>query len=250
LSHFARLAPSSARRSPIGEGCAIIPFVDVSLPKTYAPVADSVLAFIAEADLRIEQLYRDHVIPAFVPSDFERVFGALRAVADGNLATGERFCEWGCGIGANVGLASMLGFIAGGIEIEPLLIAAAREMANDFDLDAEFIHGSFVPDESDDCLDSGEVFSWLSNRRGQAPEDFGFGPADVDVFFYYPWTDEEKLIPALIDRHAGVGALLLTYHGGEDMRLRRKVADRASRRARNRRRKNNSASRGGHRTSS
>jgi hypothetical protein len=201
----------------------------VPLPKTYPPVPDDVVAFVAEADLRIEQLYREHVIPAFVPSNFERVYGALQAIADGNLATGERFCEWGSGIGANVNLATMLGFIAGGIEIEPLLVAAARQMAEDYNLDSEFIHGSFVPDESDECLDDGEVFSWLSNRRGQTPDDFGFGPADVDLFFCYPWTDEENLIPALIERHAGVGALLLTYHGGDDMRLRRKVSDPATR---------------------
>ncbi len=215
--------------SPLGEGRAIIPFIDVPLPKDYPPVPADVVSFVAEADLRIEQLYREHVIPAFVPSNFERVYGALQAIAESNLTTGERFCEWGCGIGANVNLAAMLGFIAGGIEIEPLLVETAREMAAEYNLDSEFIHGSFVPEESDECLDDGEVFSWLSNRRGQSPDDFGFGPSDVDLFFCYPWTDEETLIPALIDRHAGVGALLLTFHGGDDMRLRRKIADPESR---------------------
>lgn len=217
------------------EGCETIPFIEVKLPESYPPVPDNVAAFIDEADARIVQLRENHLIPAFVPSNFERVFGALQAIADGNLATGNRFCEWGSGIGANVNLATMLGFIGGGIEIEPLLIEAARKMASDYNLDSEFIHGSFVPAESDECLDAGDVFAWLSERSGESPDDFGFGPTDVDLFYCYPWTDEENLIPALIDRHAGVGALLLTYHGGDDMRLRRKVADGRSRAKKRRR---------------
>jgi hypothetical protein len=196
-----------------------------------------VLKFVDEADARIVQLSQDHFIPAFIPSNFERVYCALRAVAEGHLATGPRFCEWGCGIGANVNLAAMLGFIAGGIEIEPLLVDVARSMAADHNLDSEFIHGSFVPEESDECLDEGEVFAWLSERCGDSPDEFGFGPSDVDVFFCYPWSDEENLIPALIDRHASEGALLLTYHGVDDMRLRRKVSDPDHRRKKKMRRR-------------
>ena len=43
------------------------------------------------------------------------------------------------------------------------------------------------------------------------------------MIFAYPWPDEEQLIEALLERHAGEGALLLTNHGGQDLRLRRKV---------------------------
>ena len=48
-------------------------------------------------------------------------------------------------------------------------------------------------------------------------------PADFDVIFAYPWPDEERLIRTLFDRLAGVGAKLLTYHGGDDFQLRRKI---------------------------
>ncbi|MFL5328997.1 MAG: hypothetical protein ACJ8C4_08775 [Gemmataceae bacterium] len=224
-------SPNSANCD--GQGC-IISLIEVALPAG-TRVPQDAIALIAEADRRIEQLWDQHVIPAFVPSDFELVYLALQGIADHGLATGERFCEWGSGIGANVCLAAMLGFEAAGIEIEPLLVAAARELAHDFDLSAEFIQGSFVPADSHACLDAGETFAWLSFQSGQCPEHAGFGPADVDVFFCYPWTDEESLIPALFDRHAGVGALLLTYRGGDDLLLRRKVSSTRRKKMRSRR---------------
>ena len=50
----------------------------------------------------------------------------------------------------------------------------------------------------------------------------GFGPADFDVIFAFPWPDEEDVIPALFDRYAVRGAVLVTYHEGESFRVRRK----------------------------
>jgi hypothetical protein len=48
----------------------------------------------------------------------------------------------------------------------------------------------------------------------------------MDVVFAYPWPDEESVTGELFDRYAGAGALLVTYHGGDDFRLRRKAARR------------------------
>jgi hypothetical protein len=181
------------------------------------------LDLIGDADQRITELLRSRRFPAFIPSDFELVAKALEAITDDHLATGHRFCEWGCGLGPNVCIASLLGFDAAGIEIELELVEQARQLAADHHIDPEFIHGSFVPDGSDELLDRGGAFAWLSQRHVLASEDFGFGPDETDVIFAFPWTDEERLIPDLFDRHAGEGALLLTYHGGDGVRLRRKV---------------------------
>ena len=38
----------------------------------------------------------------------------------------------------------------------------------------------------------------------------------------YPWRDEESALGQLFEPHAGASALLVTHHGGEDFRLRRK----------------------------
>ena len=48
-------------------------------------------------------------------------------------------------------------------------------------------------------------------------------PDDFDVVFAYPWPGEEQVIFDLFDDCAAVGALLLTYHGINDLRLQRKV---------------------------
>ena len=53
------------------------------------------------------------------------------------------------------------------------------------------------------------------------------GVADFNVIFAYPWPDEEVITEKLFEQHAGAGAVLVTYHGGDEIRLRRKKAQRA-----------------------
>jgi hypothetical protein len=48
-------------------------------------------------------------------------------------------------------------------------------------------------------------------------------PDDFDVVFAYPWPGEEQVIFDLFAGSTAVGALLLTYHGLEGLRLHRKV---------------------------
>ncbi|MBX7102720.1 MAG: hypothetical protein K1X57_01475 [Gemmataceae bacterium] len=205
-----------------GERSAIIAVVDVALPALAGNVSSEIQTLIGDADRRIAELIRSRRFPAFIPSDFELVAKALEAITDEHLATGQRFCEWGCGLGPNVCIASLLGFDATGIEIELELVEQARQLAADHHIDSEFIHGSFVPEGSDELLDRGGTFAWLSQRHVPASENF-VNPDETDVVFAFPWTDEEGLIPDLFNRHAGEGALLLTYHGCDGVRLRRKV---------------------------
>jgi hypothetical protein len=185
---------------------------EISLPR-------AVRAFLREADRRIERFRRDHHFPGFVPSDYAKAYAALRTLAAGDLAPGRLFCEWGSGFGVVACLAAMLDFEASGIEIEEDLVDAARQLAEDFDLPVEFACGSFLPAQGDACLDSGDGFAWLTTHEGRAHEELGLAPADFDVIFAYPWPDEERLIRTLFERHAGVGAKLLTYHGGDDFQL-------------------------------
>jgi hypothetical protein len=115
----------------------------------------------------------------------------------------------------------MLDFDACGIEIQPELVDAARELADEFGLPVEFVRGSFIPPGGDACLGDGE-FAWLTTDEDGSQEELGLGPDAFDVIFAYPWPDEERAVAALFERHAAAGALLLTYHSGEDVRLRRK----------------------------
>ena len=58
----------------------------------------------------------------------------------------------------------------------------------------------------------------------------GLTPDDLDVVYAYPWPDEEAVTAELFERYAGTGAILLTYHGGDGIRARRKVDKRRRRR--------------------
>jgi hypothetical protein len=200
-----------------------IPLVDLCLPADGSALPGDVRALLREADRRIEQLWKRRRVPGFIPSDFVRVYRVLRAVAEGDVAPGQVFCEWGSGLGVVACLAAMLDFDARGIEIEEELVDAARRLADDFGLSVEFLHGSFIPAGSEDCLDGTGGFAWLTPHCAGIPEEPGVDPADVDVVFAYPWPDEEQVIAALFERHAGTGAVLVTYHGHDDLRLRRKV---------------------------
>src|SRR5262245_60803488 len=108
--------------------------IDVRLPSEVPAIPADVERYLREAERRIVQFQQSAHIPGFVPSDYYRVYGVLRAIAEQSEAPGQRFCEWGSGFGVVAGLAAFLGFEAWGIEIEAELVEAARTLAADFEL--------------------------------------------------------------------------------------------------------------------
>jgi len=200
-----------------------MPLADLDLVIASAPVPRDVRSFLREAERRIERFQIDCRVPGFVPSDFERTFATLRALAEAELSPGNLFCEWGSGFGVVACLAAMLDFDACGIEIEGELVDAARQLADDFDLPVEFVRGSFIPRGGEAYVDTRDGFSWLTTDTSGAHEELGIGPDDFDVIFAYPWPDEEGVTEKLFQRYARLGAVLVTYHGGEVLRLRRKI---------------------------
>jgi hypothetical protein len=143
-------------------------------------------------------------------------------LAEAGLAPGDRFCEWGSGLGVVCCLAEMAGFRACGVEARGRLVRQARRLAADFDLAAEFARGSFVPAGEGGLLE-GQEFAWLSRGGRCGHEALGADPDEFDLIYAYPWPDEERLIGEIFESRARPGALLLTYHGGSGMRLRRKA---------------------------
>lgn len=193
------------------------------LPSARIALPQEIREFLREADQRIEAFAQDRLVPGFVPSDFPTVYQALRNLTGSGLATGPRFCEWGSGFGVVTCLAAWLGLEAYGIEIDGDLVRAARQLAADFGVRAEFLQDSFIPPGSERSLDAGEVAAWLTVQPSTVHEEWGLDPEDFDLIFAYPWPDEEQVIDDLFQRHAAPGALLLTYHGREEVRLRRKI---------------------------
>ena len=193
--------------------------IDLPLPPADGRVPGDVRAFLRDADRRIRRFQRRQHVPGFVAGDYARAYGVLRAVAD--VAPGALFCEWGSGFGVVTCLAAMLEFDACGIEVEADLVDAARRLADDYELPAEFAAGSYLP-RGAAAHTADRAFGWLATDADDAHADLGLAPADFGVIFAYPWPDEEALTTELFERYAGPDALLLSHHGGEEFRLRRK----------------------------
>ncbi len=207
-----------------------MPLVTLDLPIAESEVPSDVTSLIREAERRIERFQLDGRVPGFVPSDFTRVYGILRALAEADLAPGKLFCEWGSGFGVVACLAALLEFDACGIEIDRELVYAGQELAADFDLPVEFVCGSFIPRGAKVSVNTDGGFAWLTTESDSAHDELGLATDDFSIIFAYPWPDEEPVIEDLFDRYAAVGAILVTYHGGSDFLVRQKTQRRASRR--------------------
>jgi len=197
--------------------------VDVELELSEAAIPPAVSKLLVDAQQRIADLDTEKLIAAFVPSDFELVYRALVSIQSHRLATGRRFIEWGSGLGIITCLAEGIGFDAVGIEIEPRLVDIAESIAADHGTAVQFARGSFVPREAEPQLDQLSDITWLTTSGLDGYEELELEPDDFDVVFAYPWPGEEQVIFDLFAEFAAVGALLLTYHGQEGVRLQRKV---------------------------
>lgn len=190
------------------------------------PLPDRVVALLDDADERIDSFqfeHRDTPVAAFVPSDFVLAYQSLAAIASLNLAPGRRFMEWGSGVGVVTCLAAMLGYDAIGIEIEDDLVDVSRELASDHAVDAEFVAGSFVPLDEVDLFDLTGDFNWVRTDAVSAYDELDLEPDDFDVVYCYPWPGEEALSEELFAHCCATGSLLLSYHGRDGMRLRRRM---------------------------
>lgn len=210
-----------------------MPLIDIPINIRERRLPRDVAEFLDEATARIESFIADRPvrITGFVPSDFEFVYGALEAVAEQDLATGDVFCEWGSGFGVVAMLASLLEFQAYGIEIEPGLVDGARLLAEDYDLPVDFVTGSFVPSGGETIVEEfyGNEDLWLSGHVDDAYQNLGMSPRDFDVIYAFPWPGEEDVISNLFDEFAAVGSLLLTFGQIEGVRVRRKVVRKQNR---------------------
>ena len=199
--------------------------VEVELEPAKETVPADVAALLADAQVRLAQFDArfQASIPGFVPCDFEQVYHALAQVQSRQLAAGQRFIEWGSGIGVVACLAAMLDFDAVGIEIEPPLVEIAESLAADHGIAVQFACGSYVPDGAEPFVDTAGDVTWLRTDRPSSYIDLDLEPEDFDIVFAYPWPGEEQLIFDLFTRCAATGSLLLTYLGQDGLRLQRKV---------------------------
>lgn len=199
--------------------------IEIDEPLTDADhLPEAVRRLIDDGTQRIrDYMDRGEAEPGFVPSDFLLVYQTLAFIERRGIATGSAFCEWGSGFGVVACLASQLGFDTSGIEIEPELIEHAQDLADDHDINVEYVCGSFVPTSGESITDTTTDMAWLRSGGSSGYDELGQDIDDFDIIFAYPWPGEEQTIANLFDQFAARGALLVTYHGMDAMLVRRKV---------------------------
>ncbi|MFO0902959.1 MAG: hypothetical protein U0939_08175 [Pirellulales bacterium] len=202
--------------------------IPIELPDFTAapPPSPKAMRLLEEADRRIDDFVhrrRGPLIHGFVPSDFRMVDACLNWIVKRQLASGHAFCEWGSGFGVITLLAALHDFDACGIEVEELLVEQARQLADDFEISAQFGHGSAIPPGKSRLEKYLVEQSLVDTDSPDAYDEIGLEIDDFDIVFVFPWPGEEGFWERLFHQCASDGALLLTYHGLNDLRLQRRV---------------------------
>lgn len=205
-----------------------MPLTPVQLDWETRPLpGEDELGLVEDAQERIERFFHRRTaaqaIPSFVACDFIMVGRALDAVIDAGLAPGPVFCEWGAGFAVVAGLAALAGLESYAIEINRDLVDQAERLMRDQGIDLTIAQGSLVPEGGDEIVDDMAQQAWLLTNEHPAYDELGLDPTDFDIIFAYPWPGEEDLIEALFEAFAAEGALLLTYHGMNEIKLQRKT---------------------------
>lgn len=187
--------------------------------------------FLAEADRRCDSFFEsgaNKTLPAFVPANYELVYQALAALQEEGCLLGNRFCEWGSGLGTATCLAALLGFEAYGVEIEAELVQCARALAEDCEIEARFLQTSFLPEGYDfQNTQGGRELSMppRARRRAALYPDVDWELEDIDLFYVYPWPGEQEATLELFDAVAADGAYLICYYGENEICIYRKYLD-------------------------
>ena len=103
------------------------------------------------------------------------------------------------------------------------LHAGIQALADEHGMTAPFACGSFVPRGATPRLEMPDDVAWLATGGPDGYEELEMEPDEFDIVFAYPWPGEEQVIFDLFAGSAAVGALLLTYHGQDGLKLHRKV---------------------------
>lgn len=203
----------------------------IELSREPRPLAGRIEELLVEAERRREAFYAEGLglrYPKYVPSDPRVVASAMAELREGGQLRGELFCEWGCGFGIATGMAALLGFDAVGIEFEPELAERAAELNEDLGIEVEILNESYLPEgyESVEGVGGKDLIvpedTEMTGTEGRHPSYEGLDPAEVDLFFVYPYPDEEDFMRDLFEELAEVDAVLLMYQGEGEIAAWRK----------------------------
>ena len=143
----------------------------------------------------------------FVAADYEKVLETLIRLREPGL----RFLEWGSATGVITIMADLLGFEAHGIELDPDLVAVARELARRNASQARFTAGSFLPTGYEWRPRHSEAkIRYIGTGVSGYPE-MGHPLDDFDLVFGFPWGGEAGLMLDLMRCYGNPEARLLIH---------------------------------------
>ena len=194
----------------------------ISLDLVAGAPPDDIAAMLVEAGGRCDAFFEaglDRRFPRYLPSNPEVVHAALVSLKASGQLRGTLFCEWGCGFGIATCLASLLGYEAYGIELEPELAELASQLADDLKIPVEILCTSYLPEGYEECEGVGgkdlltpEATVLHDHSIDTTPVYDGLDPGEVDLFFVYPWPGQEEFMMALFEALATEDAILLIHH--------------------------------------
>lgn len=194
-----------------------MPLQTLSLSLSVKPPPMEIVEWIDEANRRREDFYEEGLglrIPKYVPSNPEMVYAAIYNLKENTQLRGDTFCEWGSGFGIATGIASLVGMEAYGLEIEPELINRSRKLAADMNVPMTILDSDYLPEGFDESEEMGgkELILPEATMAGSIHPDYdGLDPGEVDLFFVYPYPDQEEMMMDLFDAVSTHGAVLLLY---------------------------------------
>lgn len=165
---------------------------------------------------RFDREVRQREWHPFVPADYERALQTLLAFR----APGMRFLEWGSATGVITILADMLGFEAYGIEIDPHLVAIARDLARRYQSGARFAAASFLPSGYEWRTRQGDTRLGTIARGVSGYLELGHPLEDFDLVWGYPWSGEEPIMRDVMKRYGGANACLVLHGTDQDEYVR------------------------------
>jgi SAM-dependent methyltransferase len=190
---------------------------EVPLRLATGPLPEAAAAWLRAAQAVADEFYGAGLGPRFyryVPSDPVVVYRAIESLQVGGELRGTGFCELGCGFGIAAGLAELLGCHACGIEWEEELCDRARALRDGAGLSFEIFHGGYLPEGFGSVQGmGGKDLVVPGGVAGEQPMFDFLDPAEVDLFFVYPWPDEEEFMAQLFSHLGAEGAVLLIYQG-------------------------------------
>lgn len=210
-----------------------MPLEELVLPSLAKPfiLPNDIRLFLEEADRRCDAFFDTALhksMPRFLPANYGLVYRAILELQENHPLLGNRFCEWGSGLGTATCLAALLGFDATGLEIQPQLVQQSRQLAADLDISATFLETSFLPEGFDFLSTQGGqelAMPSRSRRANLSYPDTDWELEDVDLFYVYPWPEEQEPTLQLFDTIAAEGAYLVCYFGEGELCVYRKTDD-------------------------